>query len=610
MSKRNKKNKSYIKGLKDGAAPFENKITHAAKVVRNLGYQLDEIKRGQIKTQQITNQLIEGEQQNQSDIKELKGTLYKQEKSNSQSRQKIQNIELMMPSISTNCSLCGHPIESHQLVCSHCGAISNSFPYELSTFDIRKKCLAEVGTLSHTIKEADKRETNWLYPELDEKFIKMKKIQKIADQAIKEKKNAPAYEQIYKLTQKFFNDYEEKRIEIAVVGTVKAGKSSLINALIGAKLASVDAIPETSILAKYHTTSDQNYLKITFYTQEEWNRLWATTKNAAVFQSDYKRLNADKVKYNFLDHAPKYIPCIFEKLSGLMMEWSGSDSPKHFFVKEIEVGYKSDALPHDVFLVDTPGLSDPVAYRSEITQNYIKKADWILACISGENLSGQPEFRFLSSVSSYKGGNTNKIFVVATKKDMLSTKEITSKANEFLIRLGELYGSPSMAASRFFFIAAETHLLTLQMLHGIELDEDDTEKFQKALFGIVGLEVSNYPAVVTIKKDEILKYAGINDLFRKVNEDVLKNKRAYIINMILQDYNYCMKLINDSASTYLTDTEQILKKLTNDREYDQNQLEELQQDNYDLTQLLRQVNIIRNKLDNEIGIVNKYPLIL
>lgn len=64
------------------------------------------------------------------------------------------------------------------------------------------------------------------------------------------------------------------------------------------------------------------------------------------------------------------------------------------FVKEIEVGYQSDTIPHDVFLVDTPGLSDPVRYRSDITRRYIKRSDWILACITGENLSCQPEFNF------------------------------------------------------------------------------------------------------------------------------------------------------------------------------------------------------------------------
>ena len=57
------------------------------------------------------------------------------------------------------------------------------------------------------------------------------------------------------------------------------------------------------------------------------------------------------------------------------MEWTRSDTPKHFFVKEIEVGYESDSdmFPHDVYLVDTPGLNDPVKYRSEITRKYIKK---------------------------------------------------------------------------------------------------------------------------------------------------------------------------------------------------------------------------------------------
>lgn len=67
-----------------------------------------------------------------------------------------------------------------------------------------------------------------------------------------------------------------------------------------------------------------------------------------------------------MNHPDELIKCSNEDLPKLMMEWSKSDSPKHFYVKEIEVGYESEDLPHDVYLVDTPGLSDPIKYRSDI----------------------------------------------------------------------------------------------------------------------------------------------------------------------------------------------------------------------------------------------------
>mgnify|MGYP000574280179 FL=1 len=73
------------------------------------------------------------------------------------------------------------------------------------------------------------------------------------------------------------------------------------------------------------------------------------------------------------------------------------------------------------------------------------------------------------------------------------------------------------------------------------------------------------------KADDILKYASVNDLFDRINKVVLLNRRNYIVNGIINDYIKCMKVINENASLYLDDSKAYLKKLTEDREYDQSQ---------------------------------------
>lgn len=590
----------YKCGMEAGAAPFEKKYEETAKQIRKTSGHIDELARNQRKNKKIVDAMIDGEQQNQQRIQDLNKIVETGEKTLTRYKRKTENIELMMPSVSTTCGSCGHPIESHQLVCSFCGALSKSFPYELVDFDIEKKCMAEVEELAKIIKESNCNDDDWLYQELDDKFRKMKKIKNIAYKAMKDKgeENAPVYRKIYGLTQKFFSDYRKRRIEIAVVGTVKAGKSSLINALIGTRLASVDPTPETSILVKYRTTSEGNYLKINFYTEAQWNKLWSTAKNATVFRNEYDRLGAENIKYEYLNKPQKYITCSSEELPRIMMEWSKSDAPKHFFVKEIEVGYQSDTIPHDVFLVDTSGLSDPVRYRSDITRRYIKRSDWILACITGENLSCQPEFNFLSKVISNKGGDVSKIFVVATKKDMLTNAEGEKKEKEFLIRLGELYNNDSMAVSRFAFVAAEVHLMTTQVIQGINLEPEEKKKFKKALLEIdEDLEFSD----VSRKADDILKYASVNDLFDRINKVVLLNRRNYIVNGIINDYIKCMKVINENASLYLDDSKAYLKKLTEDREYDQSQIEKIEQSNRDIEILQDKIRKIRRNLEIEIS---------
>ena len=104
------------------------------------------------------------------------------------------------------------------------------------------------------------------------------------------------------------------------------------------------------------------------------------------------------------------------------------------------------------------------------------------------------------------------------------------------------------------------------------------------------------------KADDILKYAGVNDLFDRINKVVLLNRRNYIVNGIINDYIKCMKVINENAALYLDDSKAYLKKLTEDREYDQNQIEEIEQSNRDIEILQGKIREIRRNLEIEISV--------
>ena len=209
---------------------------------------------------------------------------------------------------------------------------------------------------------------------------------------------------------------------------------------------------------------------------------------------------------------------------------------------------------------------------------------------------GQPEFNFLSKVIANKGGEVEKIFVVATKKDMLTKTEGEKKVSEFLERLGVLYDNKSMAVSRFSFVAAECHLLTEKVLRGEELDDEEDEKLGSVLWRLkVG-----YSDIVQ-RSDDILRYAGVKELFERIDNVVLRNRRNYIIAEITEDYNRCMKVINENAATYLDDKMEYLKTISNNRELDQNQIEELEKNNEEIEILQGKIREIRENLEREIS---------
>ena len=88
----------------------------------------------------------------------------------------------------------------------------------------------------------------------------------------------------------FLKKCSDAEFHIALVGAIKAGKSTLINALLGYEYASTKVTPETAALTKFKK-ADDNYVKLLLYTKEEWDSLWksAVEGNADIFLEEYKK---------------------------------------------------------------------------------------------------------------------------------------------------------------------------------------------------------------------------------------------------------------------------------------------------------------------------------
>ncbi|MFQ9126988.1 MAG: hypothetical protein ACLR4Z_09665 [Butyricicoccaceae bacterium] len=76
-------------------------------------------------------------------------------------------------------------------------------------------------------------------------------------------------------------------------------------------------------------------------------------------------------------------------------------------------------LPEGVVLADTPGLNDAVEYRSNITKDYIDRANAVFVCVKADRLSGQ-ELATIYGVFSNARYNPEKIYIIATQQDSLN----------------------------------------------------------------------------------------------------------------------------------------------------------------------------------------------
>lgn len=561
--------------------------------------QAEAVNQRQYETERFVGKLIDEQDTIRQSIEDSKEV---QQLQNARLNQRLSNMEqkTMM-----RCQNCGAMISPVQIVCHHCGNISDVFPYDLRKFNTgaerENSYLEEIKVLSSAVHSSSLTIED-TYPELQSYINQIQKIASIAKAHIDNREaegDVTVYKRIYQKCRKFLSDLHNAHIEIAIVGNVKAGKSSLINALLGAKMASVDPTPETSVLVKYHTTSNKNYIRVEFYTEKQWERLWSDVGERSTFRQEYEVKNADNIRSQYLGRSVYYEECSFKELSEKIMKWTSSETPEHFFVRELEVGYhRSDyqesQLPNDVVLVDTPGLRDPIAFRSKITKKYIKNADWVLVCISSENLCSQDEARFLGEITANNGQRADKILVVATKRDMLQAKEYNAKQDDFLGRFKEFYsGRMGLAIDHFVPVSAETSiLLNAYLKNTTGLSEEDEEKLFTALFR---LRIRN-PVDIVQRKTDIIEYAGINTLAMRLDKMILRGRKTEIIASVKEKYRKTIEFIRGTATeTFTTECKNFCTIIGETEDYQQ-QLDSLNDFICESQETQREIGALRMKL--------------
>ncbi|MGL5355693.1 MAG: dynamin family protein [Cetobacterium sp.] len=298
--------------------------------------------------------------------------------------------------------------------------------------EVKKKYLERLEEISKKVETLDITNIKW-----NEKVSmyskELYKIKEILDELEKEDNKQTIQKVVHRINQ-YIEKSKNPIYEIAFVGAVKAGKSTLINAILNKNLASTEVTPETAALTKFKFAKNgRDYVKINFYTLNEWETLWksAVDSNADVFLEDYKKLDAEAQKDNWVNKENKEIFVdTLEELKATILKYTSSRSATHYFVKEVEVGLKDFAVPEQVCFVDTPGLDDVVDFRSNITRQYIDSANAVIVCVKSDSLRSD-ELLTISRVFANTRNNPEKVFVVGTQIDSLNNpKDDWSKQRE------------------------------------------------------------------------------------------------------------------------------------------------------------------------------------
>lgn len=343
---------------------------------------------------------------------------------------------------------------------------------------------------------------------------------------------------------------------IALVGAIKAGKSSLINAILGEELASTEVTPETAALTKFRRSSGKDYIRVSFYSVDEWGALWesASGEEDSKFMQEYRQLQAGNEKEQWVGREAVYVECeTTDVLKETIHKWTSSQSATHYFVKEVEVGLNRFPLPEGVVLVDTPGLNDAVAYRSDITKDYIDRANAVLVCVKADNLTGS-ELSTICGVFSNARYNPEKVYIVATQQDSLNDPREDWKKQSAVwisyLKDKSCYGDEQLARKNLiptsgYFYTLLTHL------------EHLTSARQFQLYASA-MKLKCMPDAIVEKQEELLDFTGISRLKRKINQEIVRKYRDLLLEDIKSNYDVCKEAISEVLQNIRENQEKLI----------------------------------------------------
>lgn len=255
---------------------------------------------------------------------------------------------------------------------------------------------------------------------------------------------------------------EDRNLRIGIVGEVKAGKSSFLNALVfnGKDFLPKAPTPMTAALTKIGY-SEKPHAKVYFYSQEDWSvvlnrneeyehsidQKWKELKEEHKKKQEKRpaqmpplpmptREKAERLvkqtqseankachelvnlvsenQVNTYEHLDTVTVLEGDNLIEELKEYVGSKGKATPLVKYTEIYLNEPALK-DVEIVDTPGLNDPVVSRSSLTKDFLVKCDVVFLLSYVGQFFGAADINFLSK--EIANANIRRAVLVGSKLD-------------------------------------------------------------------------------------------------------------------------------------------------------------------------------------------------
>ncbi len=299
------------------------------------------------------------------------------------------------------------------------------------------------------------------------------------------------------------NAVKKQHCSIAVLGQIKAGKSSFVNALIGRPgLLPTDVNPWTAVVTRLQFAmpgQPRNGALFTFFDENEWHRFaqngGGISELAARLVPDHEEAryqqNLEAMRRraelrlgrhyhhlfgktrSYADATPEVIEryvCLGQHIE----ETSQELAPGRYadITKTADVFFETEPFASPVTVIDTPGTNDPLLIRDEITMRAIEDADVYVVVLTAQQpltasdiallriLHGLRKSRivvFINRIDDLTGGVSSGSQTIADAVQAVIGREFPGA------RIPVVVGSASWANSALDMTADASRLLTPEL---------------------------------------------------------------------------------------------------------------------------------------------------
>ena len=217
------------------------------------------------------------------------------------------------------------------------------------------------------------------------------------------------------------NKLDKQKFSIGITGVMNAGKSTMLNALLGKELLGTSVIPETANLSiiKY---ANKPRASVNFWNTKEWKNIEISAKSLEGMRS-FVADTREHFSNAFADYITPEGRSIEISMDTLPSYTSAEHSDmKCNLVKSVELYTDLEFVKNGVEIVDTPGLDDPVIQREEITKSYLMGCDLLCHLMNAGQSATQKDIDFIVDSLLYR--SVAQLLVVITRIDTVTAEEL------------------------------------------------------------------------------------------------------------------------------------------------------------------------------------------